>query len=883
MRGDRVTVSPAAPVAADEPRPLEAPPTSRERADRTPLGDRVIPPEGPSPLESAPDARGARLAVGDRPAPPEGPSPLEAVPDARGDRLAVGDRPAPPDGPSPIEAAPDARGERMATHPGAVVPDAGPGAPLALSPDRSERLNVGDRPLLIEVPSPIEAADRVTRARGPVSAAAPLWVDGGPGAELALSADRGDRSPLGDRPAEPKGPSPLESAAETVVGADQRIRVDERPRLATAGSTAEGASRTSADPGDRLNVGDRPVEDLSAGSTAEGAGAPAREGRLPVGDRPVPPTAPSTSEAAVALSADRGLRMNVADRPEVDEAATSSLEPALALGGSADQRLPVGDRPVPPEGPSPVESAANTVADRSARAGRPSPEALEAVGAELPLSRDRADRAGRPALADVPELDGVFQPSVRREDRIAPVPEPPAGAAEGPEPGGAVTTQAGRLVNPALSGDPGRDPVPNGLDGVMPQPYARGSERLRMAFEAPPPDDETEADGRTPIAPRRMEVMGRLTEAERYDERGRERFLVKEQVSRHIDYIFQRYELLVVRRGVYTAGGFPDGEPYPCRNPHLLAGDVPLGNGMLAQLIAGRYGDHLTLKDFVTQLGRIGFVIEEKELNVAIDRASDAAGRAVWAQMTAELEADKKRVVDGKPVTTRRTAGKRLVQGELRAVQNDEHQLLVHQDKGAAPPPLAEATGRRAGQGTAAWDLALERFGWNRAGVWASTRRRFFATLVTHPKASAYALFLLYAIENARSVDPNALAERHTAFHAWLSARRAEFDEPETGFDYAVVHALHGWDRMRLLDGAGRPVPEPELRRFPKGWSPAFELVNDVDLERMQIWASVVGSCRALGIRPWEYLADLLQAAATDRFDDPARWTPAAWARTTRP
>ncbi len=798
---------------------------------------------------------------------PAGGSKLEGAgnPAAAG-RMGVGEAPpAAPRGGSKLEGAGNpATAGRMGVSPDtAGAPDAA-GGDLSLSQDRDERVPMDGVAPAASAPSPLSAYGSPSRDRSErVGAIAPDADDEGApaGAARPLSTDRSER--FGAPRLDSEGPA----GAELALSRDRSERVRWRP--VSRSPEGEGAPLAlSRDRGDRMG---RP-----AGLDAEG----------PVG-------------ADLALSRDRGDRMG---RPPADD----ELPPAGALALSLDRGDRMGRPPADDELPPAAALALSR--DRGDRMGRPPGESEGPAGAALALSRDRADRLLRePRMLEAEDLADIFAPSRDRGDRLG----RPSGLFVSSDPQGdfslsrdsalrmgsvpafvdadpsipdlntAAFAEAGRMQH----GDPGqsgaRGPVPNGLEGLMPHRGMRGADRMRRPEDEPVDEAHEEADGRSPVPPRRVEVLGRARPDERTDEEGYEREMVREKTHRRLEFVFQRYEMLIVRRGIYRLKGVMGSPDYVTRDPVFLAGKVPIGNGMLAQTIAARFGDHATLVDVSNQLGRHNYEVDADRLAEAIEGAAPT-GRAVLAAMTAAVEADDKRSIDKKGIATLRAGGRRRLRGELKAVTTDEHLLLVHAEAGEAPPSLLQPPGRSRAKGKVAWDLFLERIGWNRAGLWAGVRRRFTASLITHPQLAAYALFLIYAIDNARIVAPKELAPRCRALQDWLEARRSEFNEPENGLHYAILHALSMWERMAWVDAQGAPVDEPEMRPLPRGFEPTWEMDDDREVEQTAIWGSIVGSCRQLGIRPWEYLYDLFQAVAAERLDDPAQWTPAAWARTTR-
>ena len=828
------------------------------------------------------------------------------------------------EGGGPLPLATD-RGERMGR--AAEEGDGAPGGDLAVSQDRGDRIGrapgPGDGPAGAALAVSLDRGDRMGRApedsEGPVGGdlslskdrgdrmgRAPEDSEGPVGGDLSLSKDRGDR--MGRAPGDAEGP----------VGGDLSLSKDRGDRMGRAPEDAEGPVggdlSLSKDRGDRLGRPSTAEEGAGGGDVALSRDRGDRMGRQPeAAEGPV--------GADLVLSRDRSERMTGidVDGPAAGELALSRDRADRMRRGPLDEDLPgpvalvlsrdrgdrMGWRPVGDPNAAPSELVLSR--DRGDRVGRASEGDSLPAGGDLSLSRDRSDRLLRqPRDLDVGDLADVFAPSREREDRLGYAPAAgavPAGSglqlsrdrtlrmspvpahvdvdSAIPDLNTAAFAEAGRYDLRNRGGGTDRGPVPTGLEDLMPHRGMRGADRMRLVDDELEDDELLELDGRTPVAPRRVEILGRARPDERQDEEGYERELVREKTHRRLEFVFQRYEMLIVRRGIYKLKGVLGSSDYVTRDPVFISGKVPLGNGMLAQVVAARFGDHATLVDLSNQIGRQNFEVEAERLEQAIDGAAPL-GRAVLDIMHAEVLAEKIRQVDSKGIATLRPTPKRRQRGELKAVSTKAHVLLVHTDEGDELSPLLNPPGRTKANGTFCWDLFLERIGWNRAGIWAGVRRRFTACLVTHPQQAAYALFLSYAIENARVTDRGELANRCRALHEWLLARRAEFDDAENGLQYAIIHSLTMWERMTWVDESGGLSEEPPMRPLPKTFEPTWELQSDREVEQTVLWGSLVASCRALGIRPWEYLYDLFQASAADRADDLSQWTPAAWALTTR-
>ena len=322
--------------------------------------------------------------------------------------------------------------------------------------------------------------------------------------------------------------------------------------------------------------------------------------------------------------------------------------------------------------------------------------------------------------------------------------------------------------------------------------------------------------------------------------------------------------------------------------PRFLAGATPVGNGLLAQLIVARYGDHAALSELSNSISRYGLLIEADRLEAATRGAAGSVSAVIDA-IRSEVNESKRVHIDARGVPTRRPSKVRDITGELMCVSAEDQlywmvkELPQAHDKGA-PDHTEAISGRKVREGEVAWALLRERLGWSRDGRWAALRHRLTLALVTDPQRAAYGLFLLYAIDEAASAvgERADLALRERAFKAWLDDQADGVLKPVTALDRAVTYALSVWSLMRHLDDQGKPIEEPEPRRFPKAWTPQWDLSGADEREALTTWTTLIGCCRRLGVRPWEYLSDLLEVVANDRLSDPPAWTPRVWARRAR-
>ena len=679
------------------------------------------------------------------------------------------------------------------------------------------------------------------------------------------SSDRMDLEPTSSAQSTPEAAvSGLESYGTPSRKAATRIEIHEKPDLESANSV-ETAGHPSSTRQDRAPLS--PVPDaarLDEARTVERYGDPTTQARDRVD---LAPPSEACSDASLEQygrpHAHRSDRMDLDPEP-ISELDSSSLTPVGSPLTDRSARIPLEDKPESDPENSTMDSVTRTSRDRADRVGRIDSEGTEQdeepSASALSLSTDAADRFGH------------VDPSV-----LLPSPLPDIGTSS--------ILEAGRVpVKPFENSV--RSAVPNGLEGIMPDPRLRGHDRMRLTeyeeYELPP-----ELVGKIPIPPRVVQVEGRLPETERYGACGDERVLQKEVTHRRMDFLYQRYEELHVRRRYYHCPFTPEEPVYKCREPRFVAGLAPLGNGLLAQLLASIYDDHSSVTDQAGILDRLGFTLDEKHIETGIDNAT-AAMQPILAALHDEFEAgDGRPSVDKKPVDSTVPGPKnRPSEGQLLFASRADAKILIHLKQGESHPLIKDMPPSRR-KGELIQDLFRERVGYNREGVWAGVRRRFTLALATSPREAAYALFLIHAINAAASPahgQHDELVRRSRSLRAWLDDQREQFDDPDNPLQRAVVYTLSSWDRMRFVDdtGDGAAIPAPDARGFPKNYVPLWTFDTEAHILRATTWYSLIHTCRLLGIRPWEYLYDCFSALSKQEVHHPAQWTPAAWARTTR-
>jgi transposase len=189
--------------------------------------------------------------------------------------------------------------------------------------------------------------------------------------------------------------------------------------------------------------------------------------------------------------------------------------------------------------------------------------------------------------------------------------------------------------------------------------------------------------------------------------------------------------------------------------------------------------------------------------------------------------------------------------------------------------------------------------GRTRAGCLAHARRKFFDARSSHPDADVAldAIRDVYRVEHEAKERGVARTAEHLAMrrtrskpildklHAWLIERRDSY-LPKGGMGAAIRYALDNWTELtRFLDDVHVPPDnnrsEAALRVAALGRKNFLFVGHEEAGANVAALYTIVGTCEAHGVNPFEYLRDVLVRVSSHPASDidallPHRWTPAA-------
>jgi len=345
--------------------------------------------------------------------------------------------------------------------------------------------------------------------------------------------------------------------------------------------------------------------------------------------------------------------------------------------------------------------------------------------------------------------------------------------------------------------------------------------------------------------------------------------------------------------------------PEPDHPAATLASGSCYGFGVTAQIILGKYADHLPLYRMEDIFARAGVVIPRSTQVGLLDMAADLCRplidlvhRRLLSSDVLGLDDTPVRLQDNELPGAMRTARMWLCRGRDEAPYN---QFFFHDSRGREGPAkfLQDYRG---------W-VTVDAYGVN-DGVYlgsgerilascchAHARRKFEAAKSNDPRRASWALALyrrLYDIEErgrelpeAERLELRAAESRPLIdeFHAWLTEQRANSCVlPKSAIGGAVRYALNQWQPLvAFLSDGSLPIDnndtERDLRRLTIGRKNWLFIGSSVAGDVAASMYTLVASASRHDLDLWAYLNDVLRRLAADTTDLTAL-LPDAWAKT---
>ena len=467
------------------------------------------------------------------------------------------------------------------------------------------------------------------------------------------------------------------------------------------------------------------------------------------------------------------------------------------------------------------------------------------------------------------------------------------------------------------------------LNAALKHRFGRRSERQPRPAPVPgQPRRKARPHGRGPLPehlPRKV-VLHDLTEEEkRCPCCGQARACIGEEATEQLEVIPAQFFVLRTVKRKYACRRC-DPAAVPVEQRFRVAGPEQVGPiakglcgpGLLAHVVTAKYADHVPLNRLAQQLGRAGVRIARSTLGDWVQGAADLL-RPLVGLMHKRLLQSRVLSSDDTPVKLRVAGQGKTDKAHLWVYLGDaDYPYVVFDftaDYTAAAGPevfLKGYKGYLEADALAQYEGLYGPGGVLHCCCWAHARRKFVEARDGGDERAAGALELigrLYAVERQLpplllpSDEPGAQAARLQreqqrrqlrqgsarpvleALKGWLEANR-KAALPRTKLGEAIGYAQNNWEALaRYVEEGYLPIDnnrsERALRSIAVGRANWGVIGSEAGGASAAVLYSVVGTCKELGIDPWNYLKEALAGlfALGEKPTDEqlAEWLPDRW------
>src|SRR6476661_3375806 len=358
---------------------------------------------------------------------------------------------------------------------------------------------------------------------------------------------------------------------------------------------------------------------------------------------------------------------------------------------------------------------------------------------------------------------------------------------------------------------------------------------------------------------------------------------IGEDIAERLDIVPAQFRVLVVRRPRYACRACEDvvvQAPAPAR---LIEGGLPT-EATVAQVLVSKYADHLPLYRQAQIYARQGINLDRSTL-------ADWVGRAAWhlrpvhERLLGKLKSSPKLFADETTAPVLDPGRGKTKTGQLWAYARDDRPW-----EGSDPPGVAYvyAPDRKAERpiahlcgfvgvlqvdGYAAYESLAKGGAVRLAYCWSHVRRQFYDLAASSPIATETLsrIAALYRIE--AEIRGRSAEERRTARHErsrpvvealelWLREKLGLLSR-KSNLAEAIRYALSRWTGLSLFLDDGRVeidsnTVERAIRPLALNRKNALFAGSDGGGEHWAVIASLVETCKLVGVEPQAYLADVI-------------------------
>jgi hypothetical protein len=328
--------------------------------------------------------------------------------------------------------------------------------------------------------------------------------------------------------------------------------------------------------------------------------------------------------------------------------------------------------------------------------------------------------------------------------------------------------------------------------------------------------------------------------------------------------------------------------PAPAR---LIEGGLPT-EATVAQVLVAKYADHLPLYRQAQIYARQGLELDRSTLADWVGRAAFLL-RPVHERLLARLKQSTKLFADETTAPVLDPGRGRTKTGQLWAYARDDRPwggtdppavaYVYAPDRKAERPivHLAGFAGILQVDGYAGYRVLAERGDVELAFCWSHVRRRFYELAAAGPAPIASealeriaGLYVIEAEIRGRTADERRAVRQEKSrpivdeFELWLRAKLSLISQ-KTKLAEAIRYALSRWDGLTRFIADGRieidsNVVERAIRPIALNRKNALFAGSDGGGEHWAVIASLIETCKLIGVEPHAYLADVITRIVND-------------------
>jgi transposase len=361
--------------------------------------------------------------------------------------------------------------------------------------------------------------------------------------------------------------------------------------------------------------------------------------------------------------------------------------------------------------------------------------------------------------------------------------------------------------------------------------------------------------------------------------------VIGEDTAERLDVIPAQYRVIVTHRPQYACRACEQAVVQAPAPERLIKGGLPT-EAMVASVLVAKYAWHLPLYRQAQMLLSQGIAIERATLAFWVGYAA-AELKPLYLRLRELILSSAKIAVDETVAPVLDPGRGRTKTGQLWAYARDDRPwggadppgvAYVYAPDRKAERPIAHLAGFKGilqVDGYGGYRVLAKRGDVQLAFCWSHVRRRFFELAAAGPAPIASEALEriagLYAIE--KDIRGRGADERHAVrqdrsrpiindLEPWLRAKLALISQ-KTKLAEAIRYALSRWDGLaRFLDD-GRieidsNVVERSIRPIALNRKNALFAGSDGGGEHWAVIASLIETCKLIGINPHAYLADII-------------------------